>query len=59
MINALNKIEIEKMAVSELMGLTDLLSIQSLIYIYPPSYGPSPPCLPAGRQGERDIVFLI
>jgi hypothetical protein len=43
MINALNKREIEKMAVSELMELTDLLGIQSLTHIYPPSYYSSSP----------------
>jgi len=50
------------MAVSELMGLIELLNIQYLANIYSPSHYPLPPCLPVGRggrEGERDIVFLI
>jgi hypothetical protein len=62
MIKGGKKIEIEKMAVSELMGLIELLNIQYLANIYSPSHYPFPPCLPVGRggrEGERDIVFLI
>jgi len=41
------------MAVSELMGLIELLNIQYLANIYSPSHYPLPPCLPAGRQGGK------
>jgi len=40
------------MAVSELMGLIELLNIQYLANIYSPSHYPFPP-LPAGRQGGK------
>jgi hypothetical protein len=40
---AFNKIEIEKMAVSELMGPIELLNIQHFADIYSPSHYPLPP----------------
>jgi hypothetical protein len=41
-INVLKKTEIEKMGVSQFMGLTEMLSIQYLTNIFPSPY-PSPP----------------
>jgi len=56
MIDAVHKIEIGKMAVSELMGLTDLLSIQSLAHIYLPRRLSLSPCRQAGK-GRGTLFF--
>ncbi len=55
MINALKKIEIEKMSISEFMGLTELLGIQYLTNISPLTLSLSS----KGRgEGEGAISWL-